>query len=329
MKKALITGGAGFIGYHLSRNLLKNGYQVDLIDNFSRGVRDDFLLELAVQHGAKLLDFDLLDRNVLDGLDQDYSYIYHLAAIIGVQHVLKAPYDVLTKNVDLLENIIIFGKKQKRLDRLVFTSTSEVYSGTLKHFSLTIPTPESTPLAVTDLSQNRTSYMLSKIYGEALCLHSGLPITIIRPHNFYGPRMGLSHVIPELLKKAFESENSKLEVSSLNHKRTFCYIDDAVEMMRSLAEADAAIGQTFNVGNESPEITIEELANEIISTVGKDLTIDPKPMTPGSPLRRCPDMTKTFTVTGYKPQINLNSGLRQTFDWYKTNVFLKDGLSAV
>ena len=103
----------------------------------------------------------------------------------------------------MLRNIITFGKRQENLERLIFTSTSEVYAGTLKYFSLKIPTPENTPLALTELSENRTSYMLSKIYGEALCLHSGLPVTIVRPHNFYGPRMGLSHVIPELFKESF------------------------------------------------------------------------------------------------------------------------------
>ena len=116
----------------------------------------------------------MLNKNDLNGLDKEYNLIFHLAAIIGVQYVLKAPYDVLAKNVELLENLINIANEQKQLERFVFTSTSEVYAGTLKHFSMEIPTPETTPLTITELSENRTSYMLSKIYGEALCLHSGL-----------------------------------------------------------------------------------------------------------------------------------------------------------
>jgi UDP-glucose 4-epimerase len=329
MKKVLITGGAGFIGYHLASNLLEKGYCVDLVDNFTRGVKDSFLLQLSEKEGANLFDIDLLNNNALKGFNKDYDLIFHLAAIIGVQFVLKLPYDVLSKNVELLQNIVLFSKEQKNLQRLVFVSTSEIYAGTLKYFSMKIPTPENTPLTITDLSENRTSYMLSKIYGEALCLHSGLPITIVRPHNFYGPRMGLSHVIPELFKKTFYSENNKLDVFSTNHKRTFCYIEDAVEMMRILSEIKASIGQAYNIGNESPEIRIEELAQRIIKIVGKDLKISPKNETAGSPSRRCPDMSKTFATTGYKPKFDLINGLQKTFEWYKANVFLNQGISAI
>ena len=329
MKKALITGGAGFIGYHLALNLLKKGYEIDLVDNFTRGIKDTSLNELSKKDGVNLYNLDLLNEKELNELGKEYSLIFHLAAIIGVQYVLKAPFDVLTKNVELLQNIISVAKEQKQLKRFVFTSTSEVYAGTLKHFSLKIPTPESTPLALTKLSENRTSYMLSKIYGEALCLHSGLPVTIVRPHNFYGPRMGLSHVVPELFKKAFHSEDRKLEVFSPDHRRTFCYIDDAVEMIRKLAEVEVSISQAFNVGNESPEISIEELAKKIVIVIGKDLTINPGPTTAGSPQRRCPDMSKTFEATGYKSIVSLEEGLKRTFDWYKTNVFLNEGVSAI
>jgi len=325
MKKVLITGGAGFIGYHLACNLVQRGYHVDLVDNFARGIKDNFLSELSEQDSVNLLDLDLLSRDSLDGLDREYSLVFHFAAVVGVQYVLKVPYDVLTKNIELLQNVILFGKEQKRLERLVFASTSEVYAGTLKHFSLRMPTPESTPLAVTALSENRTSYMLSKIYGEALCLYSGLPVTIIRPHNLYGPRMGLSHVIPELFKKAFFSEDHTLEVFSVNHKRTFCYIDDAVELIRILAEADLA----FNVGNEAPEISIGELAKKIITISERDLIMRPGPVTAGSPPRRCPDMSKTFEATRYKPNVDLNAGLQRTYQWYRTNVFLNRGVSAI
>ena len=222
-----------------------------------------------------------------------------------------------------------FGREQKALKRLVFISTSEVYAGTLQYYSMKIPTPEDTPLTVTGLSENRTSYMLSKIYGEALSLHSGLPTTIVRPHNFYGPRMGLSHVIPELFKKAYFANDGALDVFSPDHKRTFCYIDDAVEMMIILAESKQSLGQTFNIGNESPEITIKELAEKIIKITGKNLTIIPKSTTAGSPSRRCPDMSHTISITEYSPKIDLLAGLKRTFDWYKSNVFESNGLSAV
>jgi nucleoside-diphosphate-sugar epimerase len=197
-----------------------------------------------------------------------------------------------------------------------------VYAGTLKHFDLPIPTPESTPLALTDLDHPRTSYMLSKIYGEALCHYAGVPFTIVRPHNVYGPRMGMAHVIPELLKKAYSSDNgSSIDVFSMNHTRTFCYIDDFIEMIKSAAELPECKDKTLNIGNQAPEIPISELAEIIIKTVGKDLSINPQPETPGSPSRRCPDMTKTIGLTGYSPKITVEEGVMKTFNWYRENVF--------
>lgn len=327
--KALITGGAGFIGYHLTKELLEKNYEVVLVDNFSRGVEDSFLMELEKNPKVTFVSADLMQKENVMTLEKDFDYIYHLAAIIGVQNVLNHPYDVLEKNVLLLFNLIEFAKQQQDLKRFVFASTSEIYAGTLQYFEMEIPTPEDTPLTITSLEHPRTSYMLSKIYGEAVIRQSGLPYTIVRPHNFYGPRMGMSHVIPELLKKAYTSEDSQsLEVFSVDHKRTFCYISDAVTMIRLLAESSDANGQEFNIGNESPEVSIGEVAETVLKVVGKPLTIDAKPATAGSPARRCPNMQKTASYTGYTGKVTLEEGIRKTFDWYKANIFDGEEVSA-
>ena len=327
--KALITGGAGFIGYHLTKELLDNGYEVVLVDNFSRGVEDRFLKELETDERVTFRTVDLMcSENVME-LGQDYDYIYHLAAIIGVQNVLDHAYDVLEKNVKLLFNIIQLGHMQKHLKRFVFASTSEIYAGTLQYYDMEIPTPETTPLTITPLDNPRTSYMLSKIYGEAVMNQSGLPFTIIRPHNFYGPRMGMSHVIPELLKKSYEAKaGQKLEVFSVDHCRTFCYISDAVKMIRLLAENDQALGEAFNIGNESPEVSIMEVAEIILAVTDKNLEIAAKPATLGSPARRCPKMSKAKTCTGFEGQVSLREGIEKTYHWYKDNVFEGNEVSA-
>ena len=318
MKKVLITGGAGFIGYHLAKKLIQDDYEVEILDNFSRGVNDSALEELS--KNVKLIKFDLLDQDI-GKLDKDYTYIYHLAAVVGVNHVLKSPYNVLSKNVLLLQRAIDLGKNQKDLSRFIFTSTSEVYAGTLKYFELEFPTPESSPLTITSLNQNRTSYMLSKIYGEAMTLHSGLPSTIVRPHNFYGPRMGLSHVIPELMKKITESKSAKVDVFSVHHKRTFCFIKDAVSAIQLLSESMDSIGKAYNVGNNDEEISMNKLAEKIMKIVGKELKINPQPSTPGSPERRCPSIEKLIKDTKYKKHFSLNQGLIETFNWYESNIF--------
>ena len=329
MKKVLITGGAGFIGYHLANKLLGSDYQIDLLDNFTRGLNDTFLTELADNHNVNLINTDLLQFTTTDQLGHDYAYIYHLAAVIGVQHVLKSPYNVLVKNFSLLQNALEIARRQKNLERFVFTSTSEVYAGTLSYYGLEFPTPESTPLMVSNPHEARSSYMLSKIYGEVMCLHSSLPVTIIRPHNFYGPRMGFSHVIPELMKKVVYAENGVVDVFSVNHKRTFCYIADAVQMIQLLAESNQTIRESYNIGSDNEEITMGELAQKIIDLVGEDVVINPMSATPGSPERRCPSINKLKEAIPYVKQYPLEKGLRNTFDWYNANVFSGKEVSAV
>ena len=171
--------------------------------------------------------------------------------------------------------------------------------------------------------------MLSKIYGEAMTLHSCLPITIVRPHNFYGPRMGLSHVIPELMKKIIESKSDQLDVYSIDHKRTFCYIDDAVNAIQLLAESNNSIGKVYNIGSDDEEITMGELSQNIMKIIDKVLDINPLPSTPGSPERRCPSIKKLKKDTEYKPQYSLDDGLKQTFNWYHKNIFSGKELSAL
>ncbi|TGB02731.1 NAD-dependent epimerase/dehydratase family protein [Halobacillus salinus] len=328
MKKVLITGGAGFIGSHLGTYFADKGYQVELVDNWARGVEDDFIKRLIQKPNVTVKTVDLLEPGAVEKLSRDYHYIFHFAAILGVSKVLNQPYQVLQNNLLMLFHMISFAKEQSQLERFVFASTSEVYAGTLAHFKLPIPTPETTPIALTDLSHPRTSYMLSKLYGEALIQQSELPFTIIRPHNIYGPRMGLSHVIPELLKKAHESQG-ELEVFSVDHKRTFCYIDDAVRLVYGVTTNKAGENEVFNIGTQDPEITIGDLAKQIINTVQKDLKVIAKPPTAGSPARRCPNIEKAVKAAGESPSVSLSEGIKRTYEWYKHHVFSGKGPSAI
>jgi len=320
--KVLLTGGAGFIGERLASALANDQYAVHIVDNLSRGKKDARIEKLEGRDNVKVYERDLLQPTALYNLGNDYDCVVHLAAMVGVQNVVARPYQTLRDNVLMQEAVIGFASRQARLRRILFASTSEVYAGSLIHLGLPLPTPENTPLALLDLSEPRTSYMLSKIYGEAMLLHSGLPYTIVRPHNIYGPRMGMEHVIPQLLRKAHNAEpNGTLEVFSVHHRRCFCYIDDAVEMLLRLLKAEAASRQVLNVGAEAPEVTIQELAELVITTVGKRLHIVPKPPTPGSPSRRLPNMTRTKKITGYCAQTSLQDGIRSTYEWYKLHEF--------
>lgn len=320
--KALITGGLGFIGYHLSARLLAGGFEVHAYDNGQRGTVDAQTDALHAAGRYRLIPGDLVDGAGIASLDHDYTHVFHLAAIVGVKNVTAQPYRVLQENVLMLDRMLDWSRTLRALRRFVFPSTSEVYAGTLENFGMPIPTPEGTPLTVADLERPRTSYMLSKIYGEALCRHANLPFTIIRPHNVYGPRMGMAHVIPELLERAHGTPaGGRLVISSPNHRRTFCYIDDAVELIIRLTLSSAGINRVFNVGSADEEISITRLAELIVELVGKRLDIEGGADTEGSPDRRRPDVSLALSVGGARRFLGLPEGLRRTYDWYRTHVF--------
>ena len=319
MRRALITGGAGFIGSHLARRLTGDGWGVDLVDDFSRASQDADLRELLERPEVRLVERDLRHEGALDGLGP-YELVFHLAAILGVANVLERPYETLRDNAALLVTVLEWARGQGTPPRLVFTSTSEVYAGTLEEGLLPVPTPEDVPLVVPPRERPRTSYMLSKLHGEALCLAAGVPVTIVRPHNFYGPRMGMSHVIPELLGRAHAApEGGVLEVYSVDHRRTFCFIDDAVELVLRAALAPEGEGRVLNAGAEEPEWSIGEVAEVVCRATGKRLEIVPLPATPGSPVRRAPDLSEIRALTGYSPVVGLEEGVRRTYEWYRAS----------
>ena len=330
MKKVLITGGAGFIGFHLAKRLAELEYDVHIADDLSRAVEDSDLKNLCVWPNVNYHKMDLLETEALKGVALDYDHIYHLAAIIGVVHVTQQPYRVLVENQQMVVNMVELARRQQHLSRLLFTSTSEVYAGTLKHFEMSIPTPEDTPLAIPPLSEPRTSYMLSKTYGEAMCQQSGIPFTVFRPHNVYGPRMGLAHVIPEVLQRAHNTEDGDtLEYYSAEHKRTFCFVSDAVEIMVRAALEKTCENETLNVGMRGPEVSIRELVSIISRVVGKRFSIIEKDSTKGSPIRRCPDMSKVKKLIGYMGTTSLEQGISATYDWYRKRVFDGTGVTAI
>jgi nucleoside-diphosphate-sugar epimerase len=320
MRKALITGGAGFIGLKLARTLSDRGVAVDLIDNFSRGRDDVELAELSRDRVVRTIRLDLAGSHATDTLDRDYDTIFHCAAILGVRNVINRSYDTLTLNVALTEEALRLARRQKDLASFVFASTSEVYAGSLLAGLLSFPTPEDTVLALPPLTAPRTAYMLSKLYGEALAWQSGLPVVIVRPHNVYGPRMGTEHVVPELIERMRRSvPGASLEIYSPTHSRTFCYIDDAVELIARLAESPDAVGGAWNVGTETPEYSVMRVAEIVRSTIGADVRLVPGEETPGSPTRRCPSMTRTNALCDYHQRVSLEDGVARTASWYMAN----------
>lgn len=318
--RALITGGAGFIGAHLTERLLTDGWDVTIADDLSRGRHDDEVERLVRHPQCRFVAVDLAD-GVDDGvLGGPFTHIVHLAAVVGVQNVVSDPERVLRTNVSTLHSIVDLATRQPALERLVFPSTSEVYAGTLATFGIPFPTTEDVPLTVADPRDARSSYLLSKIYGEALVGHADLPTTVVRPHNVYGPRMGDAHVVPQLLQRIARSAGDPVVVHSPSHRRTFCYVGDAVEYLVRLMVEPSAVGVTVNLGVQEPEITMRELAEMLVEVVGVEVEVVDGDLHQGSPERRQPDTTLLRRITGHEPGVGLRDGVARTWEWYRREV---------
>ena len=317
MNNYLILGGAGFIGHHLARFLSKNlKNHVEIVDNFMRGKNDEDFLQLKKKKNIKITNIDLI-KSSYKNFGNKYNYIFNLAAIIGVKNVIQFPEKVLENNFLLQKKAIEIAKKQKKLKKFIFFSTSEVYSGSNYYFRTPIPSSENTPLTVNEIKNARTTYMLSKIYGEALCYHSKLPFLILRPHNIYGERMGMDHVIPEILKRiASLKKNTKLKVYTPAHSRSFCYIRDAIKQICKLTNSSIK-NEVFNIGNDKEEVSIKHTAKLCLKIVNKKARILDVCSNHNSPQKRCPSMKKTFKIIKREKFTILEHGIENVYKWYK------------
>ncbi|NUT39020.1 MAG: NAD-dependent epimerase/dehydratase family protein [Thermoactinospora sp.] len=302
--RALLLGGAGFIGLHLARRLLADGHSVTIVDDFSRGKHDFGDL-------GEVRSLDLTLASSYTSLDRDgWDQIYMLAAIVGVRNVEADPGRVLRVNSLALLHLLDWIKPGQRL---FFASTSEAYAGGVSAGLVPVPTPETVPLLIEDVGSPRYSYAISKALGEAAVLHSPAAAVVGRFHNVYGPRMGADHVIPELSLRALRGEDP-FRLYGSDQSRAFCYVDDAVEAMVRLMDADFT--GIVHIGNPE-ETNIGDLAKLVLRVAGASPQIDPVPAPPGSVARRCPDITLLQQVTGFTPQISLEEGVRRTFAWYQ------------
>ena len=319
MPRSLILGGAGFVGLHLARRLSEDPAQrVTLVDDFSRGHRDPDLDEIVGRPNVALLECDLTDRAALERLPRDWDHVYMLAAVVGVRLVMNDPARVIRVNTLATLNVLDWITPAAGV--LFFSSTSENYAGGVERGDVPVPTPEDVPLSISDIRNPRFAYAATKILGEAATLHCaaarGVPVVIGRLHNVYGPRMGQEHVIPELCLRALDREDP-FRVYGAEQHRAFCHVADAVDALTRLVSTEAAWGQIVNIGNDSEEAAIVDLVDLVLSTAKFMPRRDMVPAPPGSVARRCPDITRLRTLTGYAPKISLAQGVGETFAWYR------------
>jgi nucleoside-diphosphate-sugar epimerase len=308
MQRVLVTGGAGFIGSHVTEELVRRGYQVRILDNFFRGSHknlEGFETDLEIIEGD-CADLDTMKR-ALAGMDT----VYHLASVNGTKYFYTMPDKILNSGIRGMLNLIE-ALAGANVERVIYASTAEAY-GIPQQF----PTPEDHPLVVPDPRNPRWSYSGTKIIGELLLLNNaaklGIAPVIIRYHNSYGPRMGWKHVVSEFLYRMITG--ARFTISGTGEEtRSFCYISDTVEGSLLAGTQSAAAGEIFNLGNPH-EITINQLVSALEEVTGIFVQRHYVPFPQSGTPRRVPDISKAERLLGYMPQVGLYEGLSRTYEW--------------
>ena len=324
-KKILIIGGAGFIGMNLARFLLRNREsELTLADySFARS-SSEYFTDQEVKD-IKFIQNDFTDSKAFDSLEKNFDFVYMLASVVGVNNTLDHPDEVIRVNTSLIFNCLEW-LKVTTVKRVLFSSTSETYSGTTEVLNYPIPTDESVPLCIQDVSDSRFTYAITKILGESAFLNYskkyGFEATIVRYHNAFGPDMGFKHVIPHLVER-FSNNESPFKMYGYDQTRAFSYIDDTVEGTVLAMESKNGAGEIFHIGSPE-EITIEVLIKAVGDMMGYNGRYEEAPTYPGSVSRRCPNISKAINVLGYDPKVSWKEGLQLTIDWYKKYFSMND-----
>ncbi len=333
-RRLLIAGGAGFLGYYLVQTPLhwnravepKRRIKVTVYDNYIRGV-PDWLKALDGHADLALVRHDMT-APLLDDVGE-FDCIVHAASIASPTYYRKYPIETMDANVTGLRNLLDYFRRRRDAgrdaDSLLFFSSSEIYGDPLPG---NIPTPE-TYRGNVSCTGPRACYDESKRYGEALCVNFarqyGLPVKVARPFNNYGPGLKITdrRVVPDFARDILAGRDVAI-LSDGSPTRTFCYVADAVVGYYKVLTRGRA-GEAYNVGVESPEVSVAELAERLVdiardvlgyrgrvvrqASADHDYLID-------NPSRRCPVIAKARIELGYEPTITLDDGLRRLLVWY-------------
>lgn len=323
MKNAVVTGADGFIGSHLTESLLAEGYKVKALAQYN-SFNDWGWLEGIENDRLEVVTGDVRDPNFCRELLKGAETVFHLAALIAIPYSYIAPDSYIDTNVKGTLNICQ-AARDAGVERLLVTSTSEVY-GTAKY----VPIDERHP------RQPQSPYSASKIGADAIALsfHNafGLPVTIVRPFNTYGPRQSARAIIPTIITQIANGER-EIKVGDLTPTRDFNFVKDTCAGFIAIAQSDKTIGEEVNIATGT-EISMADTLSTIADIMDADVKWirDPQRIRPSASevFRLCGDNSKIRELTSWQPRYSLREGLELTIDWftqennlkkYKSNIY--------
>ena len=316
MKKILVTGADGFIGSHLTEALLDRGYEVKACVYYnsfnSWGWLDALTPERLKQ--IEIFSGDIRDPNGVRTAMEGVDMVFHLAALIAIPFSYHSPDSYVDTNIKGTLNVLQ-AARTLNLDRIVITSTSEVY-GTAQY----VPIDEKHPF------QGQSPYSATKIgadrLAESFYRSFGLPISIARPFNTFGPRQSARAVIPTIITQLLAGKK-EIELGSLTPTRDFNYVKDTVSGFIAIAESENTVGQEINIATQQ-EISIGDLAKEIISQINPKVRIvcDEQRIRPeNSEVNRLLGSNeKIKRLTNWSPKYTFEQGIAETIDWIRNNM---------
>ncbi|MHC4724676.1 MAG: GDP-mannose 4,6-dehydratase [Planctomycetota bacterium] len=319
--KALITGGAGFIGSHLAERLLADSIGVTVIDNLSTGNLEN-IKNLHKNPRFEFFEGDIRDEELMEKLAERSDVIYHLAAAVGVQLIADDPVHTIETNITGTE--VVLEKANQFGRRVLLASSSEVYGKSEK-----VPFCEDDDIVLGSTSLSRWAYACSKAIDEFLGIafykQYGLSVVIGRFFNTIGPRQTGQYgmVVPRFVQRALANKPVQIYGDG-KQSRCFCYVSDVVNAVVGLMESKEAVGQVYNIGSNE-EVSIEQLADKVIELAGSKSKKEfiPYEIAYGKPIedmrRRVPGMDKIKKTMGWENKINLVESLDKIIDSFRNS----------
>ena len=307
-RRVLVTGGAGFIGSELVRQLLDQESKVTVLDNFASGKKH----YLPAHKKLTVITGDVMDEKIVRKAVKDQETIFNLAALPFIPDSYHYPVDFFKTNTIGNLNVLWEAIRSKSAEAFIQISTSEVYgSAQFTPMDENHPTAPYSTYAVSKLAADRAAFTLHK--------ENGFPVVVIRPFNTFGPRYTQPYIIPEIMNQMLNG-TTELSLGNVNATRDFTFVTDTANAFLRAASEKKAIGEIINIGSGT-EIRIQDLVHKIAKIVGIKIKIktDESRLRPYDVNRLICNNTKAQKLLKWTPKISLDAGLKITFEWAKKN----------